>query len=90
MNAMLFSRYFSSIEPSNIDLLRIKENNITFVDTFKHLGVTLDREFNLDQNVSNVCKKVNQRCAIISRNAYLFSSKFKETLFKFLVLTNFD
>ena len=44
-NAMLFSIYFSSIVPSNIDL-RIKENNITFVDTFKRLGFTLDRELN--------------------------------------------
>ena len=62
----------------------------TFADTFKLLGVTLDRELNLDQHVSNVCKKVNQRCAIISRNVYLFSPKFKETIFKSLVLTHFD
>ena len=33
---------------------------------------------------------VNQKCAIISRHSYLFSSKFRETLFKSLVLSHFD
>ena len=56
----------------------------------KLLGVTLDRELNFDNHISIVCKKVNQKCAIISRNSYLFSSKFKETLFKSLVLSHFD
>ena len=86
---MIFSRYCSSIVPSNIDL-RIKENHLIFVDTFKLLGVYLDRELNLNQHFSNVYKKVNHRCAIISRNAYLFSPEFKKTLFISLILTHFD
>ena len=37
-----------------------------FVNTFKLLGVTPDREINFDNHVSNVCKKVNQKFAIIN------------------------
>ena len=76
-NAMIFSRHSPSIVPLNINL-GIQENHITCggYGTFKFIGVTLDRELNLDQHVSNVYKiKVNQRCAIIFRNAYLFSLK---------------
>ena len=57
--------------------MRIKENHIKIVDKFKLLGVTLDRELNLDQHVSNVSKKVNQRYATTSRNACYFQN-FKE------------
>jgi len=88
-NAMLFSRYSSSTVSSNIDL-KIRDNHLSFVDTFKLLGVLLDRELNFDDHVSSVCKKVNQKCAIITRNAYLFSPKFKEILLKSFVLTHFD
>ena len=65
-------------------------SHITFLDTFKLLGITPYRELNCNNHISIVCKKVNKKCAIISRNAYLFSSKFKETLFKSLVLSHFD
>ena len=72
---LIFSRYSSTNVPSNIGM-RIQENHIKFVDTFKLLGVTIDRELNFDNHISIVCNKVNHKCTIISRNAYLFSSKF--------------
>ena len=74
---------------SNFDL-QIRGNRISFVETFKLLGVKIDRELKFDEHVINICKKVNQKSAIISKNGYLFSTKFKEILFKSLVLTHFD
>ena len=64
-SAMIFSRYISTNVPSKIGL-RIQENHIKFVDTFKLVGVSLDRKMNFDNHISIVCKKANQKCAIIS------------------------
>ena len=88
-NGMLFSRLSTSLVSSNLDL-KIRGNRISFVETFKLLGVTIDRELKFDEHVSNICKKVNQKSAIISKNGSLFSAKFKEILFKSLVLIHFD
>ena len=66
-NGMLFSRLSTSLVSSNLDL-KIRGNRISFVETFKLLGVTIDRELKFDEHFSNICKKVNQKCAIISKN----------------------
>ena len=87
-NAMLFPDISHVLFTVNIEL-RIKDNQIKFVFKFKLLVITLFRELHLDNHVSNVCKKVNQRCPIISGDAYLFPPKFKETLFKSLVISHF-
>ena len=86
---MLFSRLSTNMVSSNFDL-QIRGNRISFVETFKLLGVKIDRELKFDEHVINICKKVNQKSAIISKNGYLFSTKLKEILFKSLVLTHFD
>ena len=86
---MLFSRLSANMVSSNFDL-QIRGIMISFVETFKLLGVTIDRELKFDEQVTNICKKVNQKSSIISKNGYLFSTKFKEILFKSLVLTHFD
>jgi hypothetical protein len=86
---MLFSRLSTNLVSSNLDL-KIRGNRISFNETFKLLGVTIDRELKFDEHVSNICKKVNQKSAIISKNGSLFSAKFKEILFKSLVLIHFD
>ena len=88
-NGMLFSRLSTNLVSSNLDL-KIRGNRISFVETFKLLGVTIDRELKFDEHVSNICKKVKQKSAIISKNGSLFSAKFKEILFKSLVLIHFD
>ena len=88
-NGMLFSRLSTNMVSSNF-YLQIRGNRISFVETFKLLGVKIDRELKFDEHVINICKKVNQKSAIISKNGYLFSTKFKEVLFKSLALTHFD
>ena len=75
-NCMLFSRLSSNMASSSFDL-QIRGNRISFVETFKLLGEKIDRELKFDEHVTNICKKVNQKSDIISKNGYLFSTKFK-------------
>jgi len=86
---MLFTRCTSSVISSNIDL-HIQDHKIIIVNTFKLLGVLIDRELNFSNHTLHICKLVNRKCAIISQNKSLFSPKFKEILFKSLIISHFE
>ena len=88
-NGMLFHYNPNSVDLSEIDL-SWRGNRVTFVESFKLLGVTLDQQLTFSQHVTSVCKKSNRMCHIISRCRYLFPTDFKVTLFKLFVLPHFD
>ena len=47
------------------------EIGFSFVETLKLFDVTIDNEVKFDEHVTSICKKVNQKSDIISKNGYL-------------------
>ena len=62
--------FFTNLVSSNLDL-QIRGNKISVVETFKLVVVQVDLELKFDEHASNICKKINQKCVIISK-IYIF------------------
>ena len=88
-NAMLFCKQPDLIDFENLNI-SVDGNRLEFVNTFKLLGVTLDRQLRFEDHFAAVCKKVNYKCYIISRSKHLFNEKFRATLFKLFLQSHFD
>jgi hypothetical protein len=71
-----------SLQFGNQQLTRVKQARL--------LGVTLDDELKLDKHIDLVCSKANRKAYLIGRKLYLFSSKFRTTLFKLFILPNLE
>ena len=77
------------IQPTNI-FISIDGHNISFVDEFRLLGVTVDNKFTFDTHIHNICSKVNSKTVLIIKNLKAFPYKFRTTLFKLFIVPVFD
>lgn len=84
--AMVINRNATSLPPN----LKILGNDIEFVNSFKLLGVLIDSQLNFSDHINSICRKVNAKCHILNRQSNLFTLKFKTTLFKLFIMSNFD
>jgi hypothetical protein len=64
--------------------LKFDDVNIEFVENTKLLGVTIDHMLKFDLHSSNLCKKINAKTFLLSKSIFLFTEKFRSTLFKLL------
>jgi hypothetical protein len=64
--------------------------SIPFVDQTKILGVVLDDKLRLNHHIISLCKRVNSKVHMLSRNLYLFSIDFRSILFKLFIQPLFD
>lgn len=83
---MVFNRHEIGL-PGN---LLLPNGSIEFVSYFKLLGVVLDSKLTFSEHVSSICKKVNSKSFLLSRNTKIFSCSFRCILFKLFILPNFD
>ncbi len=58
--------YEKQLNTLDIDLI-LNEEKREQVSLFKLLGVTLDDELSFDVHVDNLCKKLSQRIAVLSK-----------------------
>jgi hypothetical protein len=63
---------------------------ISFVTETKVLGVIIDNKLKFSSHISSICKKINAKTFLLSRTLYLFSHKFRPTLYKLFIQTHFD
>jgi hypothetical protein len=97
-NAMLFKwKYQRKIDRLNtnidaLDELEIKceGEKIPFVTQFKLLGVTLDEYLTFDMHSIALCNQVNWKTSVLRKSSYLFSLKFRITLFKLFIVSKYD
>ena len=54
------------------------------------LGVVLDDKLRFNHHISSLCKRINSKVHILSRNLYLFSIDFRSILFKIFIQPLFD
>ena len=64
--------------------------SIPFVDQTKILGVVLDDKLRFNHHIISLCKRVNSKVHMLSRNLYLFSIDFRSILFKLFIQPLFD
>jgi hypothetical protein len=70
--------------------INIDGNSIPFVVETKMLGVTIDNQLTFTKHISNLCKKINTKSFLLAKSNFLFSNKFKTTLFKLFIQSQFD
>ena len=73
----------------NLELL-VDGEKVPFVSSTKILGVTVDHKLRFDLHIASICKKVNSKLFVLNKKAFLFTHKFKETLFKLFIQSRFD
>ena len=93
-HAILFN--FNNIKyiPLYIDIkdlnLSLGEISIPFVNKTKILGVYLMINWDSNHHILSLCKRINTKVHMLSRNLYLFSMDFCSILFKLFILPFFD
>ena len=70
--------------------LKFDDVNIEFVENTKLLGVTIDHMLKFDLHSSNLCKQINAKTFLLSKSIFLFTEKFRSTLFKLFIQSHFD
>ena len=88
-----WSQRVKDSEREEINKLTIKCNNnstINFSKEVKILGFIVDNHLKFDSQSRSVCKRVNSKTFLLSKSLYLFTNKFKPTLFKLFIQPHFD
>lgn len=66
--------------------ITIKNELVEQVDTFKYLGIVLDKKLRFSTHVDTVCKKANQRLYLLRKlKSFEVSSQILETVYRSLV-----
>jgi hypothetical protein len=64
--------------------------SVPFVDKTKILGVLLDDGLRFNYHISSLCKRINSKVHMLSRNLYLLSMDFRSILFRIFIQPLFD
>ena len=97
-NAMLFKwRYQRKLDELNSNIgsgftpvIICNNESIPFVAEFTLLGITFDNKLTFNKQTTNLCIKVAWKLRVLSKSSYLFTLKFKVTLFKIFIVSKFD
>lgn len=73
---------------SNVNV-KLDGNIIEFVDTFKYLGIIVDRKLDFHNHIDYICSKIAKKLGILSRCGQFLSKASKLTVYNTIILPHF-
>ena len=83
---MLFHYHQKYIAPETIPLIKLNNENFTFVKTFKFLGLFLDSNLSWNCHINETSNKISKICGALSKLKYFLPSFTLRLLYNSLIL----
>lgn len=87
--SMIFGTRYMLSKSNKIDI-KIKNNDIELVESFKYLGIQLDRELKWDIHIDDMCQKIGKLVGFLGRLSHTIDDVNLNLIYKATILPHFD